>query len=385
MKKIISVILAVVMVAMMLAACGSSGSSTATAASTADNSSSTAEATTTTGGDAFKMGLSIWGTSDNHGRYVAQAAQWCEALGGTVVVDVAQGFTIEAQITSIENLIQSGVNMLTFCAYAGESSIPKISQLCQENQVYFAIWDTTITDPEIQAMVDANPYYCGNTNEDQEAAGYLEVKTLADKGAKNFVLFKYAVGVATCDEREAGALKAIEELGLNNVYTIVAPDDAKKAVQDVLTNYPEVDAIVALGSTASYVTPAIQAIDAVGRKGQVYTAGIDFSDTMGSEIANGDLTMVLGGHIVTSHFANLMCISAFRGNPINPDKKQLVIPYLSITSQEDIDNYNKYITGDTPPYTKEEMEDCITDKTFDQFQEIVSQYSIEDVVARHGA
>ena len=383
MKKLLATLLALALVLALFAACGNAPSSSAPSSSDADGSGSAALS-----GDgsipSFNLGFSIWGTSDSHGRYVTQAAEWCEALGGTVTVDVAQGFTVEAQMTSIENLIQSGVDMLTFCAYAGESVIPKISQLCQENEVYFALWDTTITDPDIQAMVDANPYFCGTTNEDQEAAGYEAVKILADKGAKNFVLIKYAVGVATCDEREAGAVKALEELGLNNVYTIVAPEDVKKSVQDVLTNYPEVDAIVALGGTSGYVTPSIQAIDAVGKKGKVYTAGFDFSDTMGDEMAAGDLSLVFGGHVVTSHFANLMCISAFAGAPVNPDKELLIIPYLTVTSQEDIDNYNQSIVGDTAPYTAEEMLDCITGKSFEEFQAIASAYSIDDVVARHG-
>jgi len=79
-----------------------------------------------------------------------------------------------------------------------------------------------------------------------------------------------------------------------------------------------------------------------------------------------------------------MCISAFAGAPVNPDKELLIIPYLTVTSQEDIDNYNQYIVGDTAPYTAEEMLDCITGKSFEEFQAIASAYSIDDVVARHG-
>ena len=73
----------------------------------------------------FKIGFSVWGTSDSHGRYVSQAASWVEELGGEVIVDVAQGFTIDAQVASIENLIQSGADIVSFCAYSGEAVIPK--------------------------------------------------------------------------------------------------------------------------------------------------------------------------------------------------------------------------------------------------------------------
>ena len=47
-----------------------------------------------------------------------------------------------------------------------------ISQLCQKSKVYFVIWDTTVKDPDIKAMLEANPYFVGTTNEDQITAGY---------------------------------------------------------------------------------------------------------------------------------------------------------------------------------------------------------------------
>lgn len=383
MKKICSVIVVLSLITVLFAGCGKK-----TDSGEADTGTKTeANVGKASNGEIpnFKLGFSVWGTSDSHGRYVAQAAEWCEALGGEVVVDIG-GMTPEGQIASAENLIQAGCNAITFCAYTGESIIPKISQLCKENEVYFAIWDTTVEDDSIREMLDANPYFAGTTNEDQEEAGYTAVKQLADKGASNFVLIKYAIGVATCDMREEGALRAIDELGLNCVYTIVAPEDTKKAVQDVLTSYPTVDAIVSLGATSAYITPSIQAIEAVGRKGEVLTAGFDFSDTMGSEIEAGDLSLVFGGHIITSHFANLMALDALFGTPINEERKELIIPYLLVKSTEDIDNYNKYVIGDKP-YTVEEMKEylkyCNPDLTFDKFQEMVSKYSIEDVVKRH--
>ncbi|NLM19986.1 MAG: substrate-binding domain-containing protein [Clostridiaceae bacterium] len=333
----------------------------------------------------FKIGFSVWGTSDSHGRYVSQAASWVEELGGEVIVDVAQGFTIDAQVASIENLIQSGADIVSFCAYSGEAVIPKISELAEKNEVYFVMWDTTVSDPAIQEMVDSNPYFVGTTNEGQFEAGYETVEYLAEQGATDFVIIKYAIGVAICDERVDGASKAIDDLGLNLTYVIEVPEDTKKAVEDTLVNYPEVNAVVAVGGTAMYVTPSIQAIESVGRKGEVLTSGFDFSDTMGAELEAGDLSLVLGGHVVTTHFANLMALSAYWGDPINPDKEQLMIPYLTVTSPEDIDNFNKYVVGDVPPYTPEEMLDSISsDKTFDDFQKIAMEYSIEDVISRRG-
>lgn len=377
MKKIIAVLLAAVMCLSAFTGCGSKATAASGSAGSGTSGSGAKDLSS------FKIGLSIWGTSDAHGSGVTKAVNWYKSLGGTVVTDVA-GMTLSAdsQVSSVEHLINSGVDMVTLCAYSGQSVIAKISQLCKQNKVYWSLWDTTISDPQIQSIVAADPYYCGNTNEDGVTAGYNAVKTLAQAGSKNFILIKYALGVATCDDREKGATKAIDELGLKKVYTIVAPSDVSKAVQDALTNYPQTDAIVALGGCAQYLTPSIQGIKAVGKAGQIKTAGFDFYDAMKEDVSSKKVSLVIGGHVSTSYFAGLLALSAWRGKPINPDKKQLTIPYVYITSTDNIDQFNKYVMGDTPPYTKDEMMTALNSSSLDDLQKIASKWSIEDIISR---
>lgn len=383
MKRLIAILLVVAIFTTLLASCGNTQDGPVTTPSKGGETSPTAG---TEELPSFKAGLVLWGTSDSHGRYLSEAFSWLENLGGEVLLDTG-ALTPEAMITSAENLIQAGCDIIVFCTYVGESIVPTISNLCKDNGVYWAMWDTTVSS-EIQTMINENPYFCGTTNEDQVDAGYRATKYMIDAGASDFILLKYGIGIPTCDLREEGAISAIQEAGANVTYTLMAPEDTKKAVQDVLVSNPEANAFLSLGAAQSYCTPAIQAIASVGRKGEVQVGGFDFGDDMAKQVEDGDLSIVIGGHVTTAFFSAIMCLNEFWGYSLNPDNAELVIPYVDITSPEDFDNFNKYIVGEEPPYTNEELQQFIIknnpDLTWESFQEKVISFGIEDVIERHG-
>jgi ABC-type sugar transport system substrate-binding protein len=211
--------------------------------------------------------------------------------------------------------------------------------------------------------------------------------SLAKLGVKNLVLVKYGIGVATCDDREKGAVKAAQEKGIKIVYTIIAPDDAKKAMQDVLVSHPETDGLFVLGSTEAYLSPMSSAITAASKLGKVKVASIDFSDAMKGMFANKTLDLIYGGHIVTSTFAALMAINAYQKTPLSPKPYKVLIPYLKLTNSTDAESYYKLVVGSTPPYNADELRKFVKANnpslTLTLFQKLVSQYSIADIQARH--
>lgn len=326
----------------------------------------------------FTYGLSIWGTSDPHGYGVDKGCSWLQQVGGTFVEDFG-AMDADSQVASCEKLINAGCDFIVFCAYSGESIVPSIATLCQDNEVYFAIWDTTITDEGIQALLDANPYYCGTTNEDGYTGGYNEVKTLSDQGADDFVFIKYADGVATCDDRLKGAEAAVDEFGLKEDYvmTLTSTDDIKKGVQDALTNYPDVNAVVALGGSTSYMAPMQEAIKAVDREGEIKTASFDFYDAMPDDLESGAASVVTGGHICTGFYSALMCLSRIMGTPVNPDNDQIIIPYITCSSADMMDDYNTYVVGDTAPYSAKDIQ-TLLGSDFDALQKYADNWSVDN-------
>lgn len=386
MKKLFALLLVLAMT-FSLAACDGAGGTTG-GTDTSDAPKTTGDGGGSGEGKAvpFKYGFISWGTADEHGRTLNAAVEWAvKAAGGEVVTDTS-ALTAETTIAAAENLIQSGCDIISFCTYAGEASVPQISKLCQENGVYWTMWDTTISDPEVQKMIDADPYYVGNTNEDQYTAGYDTMKRLIEKGAKNVIVFKYGVNIPTCDNRVEGATAAAKDLGANILYEVVAPEDYKKAAQDALVAYPEADTFFLAGS-GTYAT-AVAAACNEANKTDYYIGAFDYFDSMGESFKNGELDVVNGGHMVTGTFSALMAINTLFGTPLSDKNYTVDIPYLTLTSTEDYEMYKQY-ASEGAAYTDEEMKQFLKvynpDLTLESFQEMVSKWSIEDIKARKGA
>ena len=158
---------------------------------------------------------------------------------GELMVENA-ALTPEGNIESYEKLIAAGVNGLIVIP-ASDSVLPRISQMCEEAQIPWAIYMRSILDEDIKAQIEASPYYLGNTYEDEYLAGYTLTKKMAEAGCKNIILFSTALGDTTGGQREAGMNAACEEFGINVISEFRAvpqASDAAQAVESVLTTHP---------------------------------------------------------------------------------------------------------------------------------------------------
>jgi hypothetical protein len=400
MKKLYVLMSALLVVAFIVSGCASGAATTTATEPAATGAAATDVAATSAATEAasattvaatgavkpFKYGFISWGTADEHGRTLNAAVKWAvDAAGGEFVMD-GSAISAETTIAAAENLIQSGCNIISFCTYAGEATVAQISKLADENGVYWTMWDTTIADPDIQALIAADPYYVGNTNEDQYQAGYDMMKYMIEQGAKKFIVFKYGVNIQTCDDRVKGAEAAAKEGGAEILYTVVAPDDYKKAMQDALTAYPDADAVL-LAGTGSNSPSIAQAFKDAGKE-KFYIGAFDYFDQMGDMLKDGTLTIIDGGHMVTGTFSALMGINAYFGTPLSNDKISVTIPYLTLKSYDDYQAYKQY-ASEGAAYTSAEMQQFLTvynpSLTLDSFKEGVSKWSIADIEARKGA
>ena len=395
MKKILALLLACVML-LSLAAC--SGTETEEPKPSEQNNGTTTGAPS--GQDTpsqntpevkpFKYGFISWGTADEHGRTLNAAVEWAvKAAGGEVIAD-GSAYTAESTVAAAENLISAGCDIISFCTYAGESTVPTISDLCRENGVYWTMWDTTIADPEIAAYIADDPYFVGTTAEDNVASGYETMKAIAEAGGTNVLIIRYGTGIPTCDERCDGGLKYISENGGITVADdmIVMTTDAaeyKSAVTNALLAHPEVDTVFLAGS-GSRATTIAEAFKTSG-KTEFCIGAFDYFDAMGEMLESGELVVVNGGHMVTGTFSALMAINALFGTPLADGPYNVTIPYLTLKSGEDFEAYKTY-ASEGAAYTSEELQQYLVaynpDLTLESFQEGVSQWSVADIMARKG-
>lgn len=337
----------------------------------------------------FKYGFACWGTADEHGRTLNKAGRWAvEAAGGEWVMD-ATALSAESTVAAIENLIAAGCQMVSFCTYAGEASVPTISDICREKGVYWTMWDTEIADPEIAEYIAEDPYYLGCTSEDNLTSGYNTMKAMADAGCKNVLICRYGMNIPTCDDRCNGAKKYIDEVGgINIVDDIIVNADAesyKNAIANTLLAHPELDGIFMAGAGQN-LTAVAEAMHAGGK--DKFALGVfDYSDAMGDAFKKGDLTIINGGHMITATFSALMAINTYFGTPLSEEKMHVTIPYLTLSSYEDYEAYLKYASeGDA--YTPDEMKQFLKinnpELTLESFQEMVSNWSVADIQKRLG-
>ena len=85
----------------------------------------------------------------------------------------------------------------------------------------------------------------------------------------------------------------------------------------------------------------------------------------------------------------VILVNKVLGTPINEEGPTIIItPYLELTSSEEAAEYTEYFLGDTPIYTKEEINEKMIKKTnpevsVDYINELLKTFSVADVVARH--
>lgn len=386
MKKFFAILLALVMM-LSLAACGGNNGDKTPDDQTPTNNDvpDNGNVSSSDNSGSFKYGFASWGTADEHGRTLNAATEWAvDAAGGEFVGD-AGGFTAEATVASIENLISAGCQMVSFCTYAGEASVPTISDLCREKGVYWTMWDTQIADPEIAAYIADDPYYVGCTFEDNVTYGYDTMKSIGEAGATNVIIIRYGSGIPTCDERCDGGMKYASEAGITIVDDMIITDTAeyKNAVANVILSHPEVDGVFMAGAGTA-ATSVAEAFRSAG-KDKFYIGAFDYFDGMGDMLKSGELVHINGGHMVTGTFSALMAINAWQGNPLSSDKLEIIIPYLTLKSYEDYEAYMQYASQGAA-YTNEELQQFLvsynSELTLESFQEGVSKWSVADIMAR---
>ena len=130
MKRVISIALLLVMALCMLTSCGASG----------EQSSD----------EPIKIGVSIWGVTDNQGALCKKYLDYAADALGIELVYALNASEADGVVNSMNNLIQAGCQGIIVCNYSDGELVSSID-VCEEAGVYLSQFFRTVSDPEMKA------------------------------------------------------------------------------------------------------------------------------------------------------------------------------------------------------------------------------------------
>lgn len=407
-KKIISLLLIVLMLTAFVTSCNSGQSNNSNVNDEAAEDSGiektedgiekeddTESSTDSSLGEIPKVGIIIWGTTDALGRNSTMMVQkMVEQVGGEVVIDTS-ATSPETQIQSAENLIAAGCNGLLIVNYS-DQMLPRLGQICKDNEVYWGLtWRRLISD-EVVTALEENEYFVGFTAEDEIEISERLATALADNGAKEVAVVSSNVGDTTHDMRNEGFDNICAKTEMERVAEYrggrSAPE-VMEAVEKFLTGYPNLDAIFMTGGTNSQLEGALSALDKHNKRGEIPIAVIDFidADLMEEYLEDGTLFRIAGGHYVDPIFTASLVINAIQGNPLSDQYEEITLKFIDFEKSSDAIDYYKYVENDNEgiyAYTEEELGNMLKsinpEFTIEELKQIALNYSVEDVMDRHG-
>ncbi|WP_337540414.1 sugar ABC transporter substrate-binding protein [Suilimivivens sp.] len=391
-KKMIALLTSMTLVlSTILMGCGSQKNTGETKEQQTEEASSETAQTSDKLPEKFKIGVVIWSTTDDLGGASARLLNYASDIIGCEMVYNTNISSPESQITATENLIAAGCNAIAICNYS-DDILPKITSLCEENEVYFTLIWRSISDPEVKEIVEASPYYLGNTCESEEETGYMMGESFHNMGCENIAVITMEKGDATADARDAGFDRACDEFGMNRISEVrnntLTAEETTKAVENFLASFPELDGIFVTGGSNTILEGVIQALALHNKTGEVKVACIDFISDLDKYIEEGAIDAISGGHFVDPLFSYMLMVNKLTGTPLSDNCEQIDLNFINLQSPDDARNYYKYCEGDSYPYNEEEIRSMVKyfnpDMTIDKLKEIAAAYSIDDVVSRHG-
>ena len=401
MRKSASFLFALFLFVALLMGCGAPATQEESPAAT-ESQSSSADVSASSGAapavpeaaQGKKIGVLFYSQDDALGSAVYGMLNYAaEALGVEIVWKIGDTDPT-AQITAAENMIASGVDGLVLLPVS-ETVTQKVSALCQENQVYFGICFRTVTDSqEIHDEVWANEYFVSSCIEDETASAAQMIELMVEQGRTNLGIGYINPG-NTLATRNAGFDEGLASSGATKLAecTIVDPPDLNAVaatIQNFVSSYPDMNGIVWIGSSLGQGETIINTLKSLDPDATIPMATFDTFEGMKEAFEAGHLAVVTGGHSPDALFTFMMVYNAVTGTPLAEEPQQLYNNYIFVTSAEDCESYEQYIDNpDNWVYSAEDIRSMAKvynpDFSLEELQDIMSHYTLEDVIARKGA
>lgn len=395
MKKVIALLLALVLV-FALAACG--GETTPSAApSTAPSAAPEAEPSVApevgepsgdTGLAGKKIGLMMYSTTTPWAINIIETIEYlCEQFG--MEFQVAEAGNPGEVITAAENLLAADIDGMV-CAMDGGIA-NQVMALCEAQGVYTSFAWTDNLGAEFYGELVASEYYAGSVNSKDFDAAYAMTQHCIDMGANEWVFLGMPEGSGDAnDNRALGFKQCLEDNGLE-LLSEARTYDKVEGAQNLITNFPELNGF---GSGLNAAKNAAGALETAGKFGDnqvymfCYEAAEDYVQDYFDQGALHGCADGIAGHV---ELAFAQVCNALTGNKLvdeNGEAFGYACPYIiAYTGEEFAALYANSYNGNMI-FSLDEIKDLIAafnpDLTAEDFQQVIDNFSMEDLIARRG-
>ena len=359
-KSVLAILSLILLLSMILSACGNEvvpQTNSPEPTGTINSPEPTDEAVNLPG---FKLGLVVYtNTGGWFDRIYDGIKTLADATGSTI--SLASGATPDEAVAAVENLCASGVDGIIDLATGGVSH--RLLQICQDYGVYFVAANNNLLLEEGYETFRKNDYYVGSVYADDKQVSYDIVKDMIDNGAKKLAVFGLPPGIsAAFDNRFAGAYEALDEAGmtvLTEARSFVMPE----AVQNLLTQFPDVDAIFSAVDSSNYL---YQPLISGGYGGKIQINSFDDGSDVSIGFDNGIVSHAVEGVNAQAQIAYILLYNALTENKMvmgDGSAPDILMPYVLLHSTDEFKDYVELSKGGL--YSLDELEEYVVLKNPD--------------------
>lgn len=343
----------------------------------------------------FTIGMQDMGAwNATSGPQYAQIELAAKALNVDIVYAPVTENSAEGLLTVYQNLISQGVDALVLQnGPLVQGIIPQVAELCDDAGVLWTLCWTKIEpgDGNYEACMESKTFV-GTFWEDDVSSGHFVTKIQGENGNTHLGEIGFATGNATADMRDAGVAQGLEEYPDVKVYAeerdtslTITADGGKTIMDRFINTIPDMDGLIICGMSQFVLSGVVASLEEHNAVDKIDVTCIDFHEYQTEYLKSGVLDGIIGGHVVGPYYSLILIANIMNGTPLTEEKVIMQDMFIELTNGDDADAWDTYgKPGEL--YSAEEtlqmMKVINPDFTFEDFAQIVANYSLEDVVTR---
>jgi len=335
-------------------------------------------------GDPFTVGVILKEEDSTLSRTVMGGLN---AIGEPLGVTFQPGYcgpNWEEELAVVQNFAVGGFDGIVLL-HSG-ANLPQMVSICEEYGMYLVTSNEPAHWNEEYYDFSENPYFAGEVWEDEQVIVESVLEHMIANGAKQFGLCTLPDGQSSqVDWRFTLAYAILYDLGFTDDTIHSGRDtDLKAAAENLLAQYPQLDAIFLGGAT----DPSIyEALNPSGSTKKILLNCYEPGDEEIAAMKDGTLSFAAAGNCAEPMIAFILLYNAMSGHKmLQDDMTAASINMQSVlcTSAEELEQMLAYCSESNPPYAFEELQSFLGEEaSYNDLKAFAEQFSLEDLLRRH--